>query len=92
MTKSEVINNIASTTKLPKSSCESVIDAFADEVKDCLIKGDKLIIKGFMSFEVKQNEERKGRNPQTNEIVTFPASKSVRCQISKLIKDAINEQ
>lgn len=90
MTKSDIINNIAEKTGLPKSSCESVIDVFADEVKDCLVNGDKLIIKGFIGFEVSERPEREGRNPKTGEVITFPAVKSVKCKISKAIKDAIN--
>lgn len=90
MTKSDIINNIAERTGFSKSSCESVIDIFADEIKNCLVNGDKLIIKGFIGFQVNERPERKGRNPQTDEVSTFPAVKSVKCKISKAIKDAVN--
>lgn len=90
MTKSDIINNIATRTNMPKVSCEAVIDAFADEVKDCLVNGDKLIIKGFIGFEVNERPEREGRNPKTGTVTTFPAVKSVKCKISKAIKDAVN--
>ncbi len=90
MTKSDIINRIADRTGLSKTACESVIDIFADEVKNCLVDGDKLIIKGFIGFEVSERPERDGRNPKTGEVSTFPAVKSVKCKISKAIKDAIN--
>lgn len=90
MTKNDILNNIAAGTGLSKSTCETVLDAFIEETKHCLLKGEKILIKGFLSLEVKQKEARKGRNPKTNEVVTFPASKSVKCQVSKLIKDAVN--
>lgn len=90
MTKSDVINNISDRSGLSKTACESVIDIFSDEVKNCLIKGDKLIIKGFIGFEVSERPERDGRNPKTGEVSTFPAVKSVKCKISKAIKDAVN--
>lgn len=90
MTKSDIINKIADRTGLSKTTCESVIDIFADEVKNCLVDGDKLIIKGFIGFEVSERPEREGRNPKTGEISTFPSVKSVKCKISKAIKDAVN--
>lgn len=92
MTKSNIITKISDRMGLPKTTCESVIDIFADEVKNCLVNGDKLIIKGFMSFEVSERPERDGRNPKTGEISTFPAVKSVKCKISKAIRDAINRR
>lgn len=90
MTKSDIINKIADRTSLSKTVCESVIDIFADEVKNCLVDGDKLIIKGFIGFEVSERPEREGRNPKTGEVGTFPAVKSIKCKISKAIKDAVN--
>lgn len=90
MTKSDIINKIVEKTGLSKTDCESVIDIFADEVKNCLVKGDKLIIKGFIGFEVNERPEREGRNPKTGEVDTFPAVKSIKCKISKAIKDAVN--
>lgn len=90
MTKSEIINNIAEKTEFSKSVCESVIDCFADEVRDCLVRGDKLLIKGFIGFEVNERPEREGRNPKTGEVDTFPAVKTVKCKISRAIKDAVN--
>lgn len=90
MTKSDIINKISGRSGLTKTVCESVIDIFADEVKKCLVDGDKLIIKGFIGFEVSERPEREGRNPKTGEVITFPAVKSVKCKISKAIKDAVN--
>ena len=58
MTKSDIINKIADRTGLPKTSCELVIDIFTDEIKNCLVAGDKLIIKGFIGFEVSERPER----------------------------------
>lgn len=92
MGRNELITNISQKTGLPKASCESVIDMLAEEIKESLIKGDKVIIKGFMNFEINERPERKGRNPQSGEVVVFPAVKSVKCKMSKIIKDAINEK
>lgn len=90
MTKSELITNIASKTGLEKTSCEAVIDTFAEEIQNCLVNGDKIILKGFMSFEVSERPERDARNPKTGEVTTFPAVKSIKCRVCKAIKDAVN--
>lgn len=90
MRKNELIENIAKNTGISKTSCEAVIDSFADEIKTALIAGDKVMLKGFMSMEITERPEREGRNPQTGNIVKFPSVKSVKCRVSKAIRDAIN--
>ena len=60
--------------------CDTLVDIFTD----ALIEGDKIIWKGFLSAEVVE------RHPQTNEVVTFPPSKSIKCKISQAIKDMVN--
>lgn len=92
MGKNEILTNIANSTGLPKDSCELVINRFAEEVKEALTNGDKVMLKDFISFEVTERPERKGRNPHTNEVVTFPAVKSVKCKVGKAIKDAVNNK
>lgn len=92
MGKNELITNISNKTGISKTSCEAVIDEFAEEIKKSLIAGDKVMLKGFMSIEITERPEREGRNPQTGKVVTFPAVKSVKCKVSKAIRDAINEK
>ena len=87
MTKNDILNNISVRAGMSKASCENIIDIFIDEIKNCLIKGEKLVIKGFVVFDV---TERDGRNPKTNQIMRFPAVKTIKCKISKTFKDAIN--
>lgn len=90
MTKNDLINNVAETTKFSKATCEKILDAFVDEVTDCLIRGDKLVIKGFAVFESQKCPERRGRNPKTGEIDIFPSYKTAKCRLSQTIKDAVN--
>lgn len=90
MTKNELITNVADKTGLPRASCEIVIDTFTNEIQDCLVNGDKIILKGFMSFEVTERPEREGRNPKTGDVTTFPAVKSIKCRASRAMKEAVN--
>lgn len=92
MGRNELITNISQKTGITKVDCEKMLDAFTDTVKDSLVNGDKIIIKGFMSMEVTERTERSGRNPKTGKVDIFPAVKTVKCKIAKAIKDAVNEK
>lgn len=92
MGKSEIIEEMSQETGLTKVDCEKALDAFAGIFKKSLVDGDKILIKGFMSAEVIERQERKGRNPNTGEVTTFPATKTVKCKVSQSIKDAVNEK
>lgn len=92
MTKNDLITNIANKTGISKATCETVIDVFADEIKDCLVNGDRILLKGFMSFEVIERAEREGKNLNTGESITYPSVKSIKCKVSKAFKDAVNSK
>lgn len=92
MGRNEIVTNISQKTGISKVDCEKVIDAFSESVTECLVSGDKVILKGFMSMEVTERPERSGRNPKTGQVTTFPAVKSVKCKVAKAIKDAVNEK
>lgn len=90
MTRSEIISEVSKKTQVPKCSCESVFDAIIEEISDCVIGGDKIVLKNFMILETVDKPERKGRDPKTGEIVTFPATRAIKCRISKALKDAVS--
>lgn len=90
MTKNDIVESVSRKTKQSKSVCEETIDIFINEIKKSLIKGDRVVIKGFAVFETYERPEHKARNPKTGEIEKFSATKSVKCRISKAIKDIIN--
>ena len=56
-----------------------------------LKKGEKIQLVGFGTFEVSERAEREGRNPQTKQTITIPASKAPKFKAGKALKDAINE-
>lgn len=65
--------------------CDTLVDIFTD----ALIDEKRILWKGFLSVEVKKRAARKGRNPSTNEVVTFPPTKVVKCKVSDAIKDLV---
>jgi len=90
MNKAELINSMAEKTGLPKKEAEKALNAFMESVEEALKNGDKIQLVGFGSFEVKDRAERKGRNPQTKEEITIPASRVPVFKVGKALKDAVN--
>lgn len=90
MIKEELINKISYRSGVSKIESKKVIDLFIDEIRRSLINGEKVTLSGLATFEVIYRGERKGRNPKTNEVVTFPSSKIVRCRPSKTLKDTVS--
>lgn len=95
MNKTEIIKKLAEriygdTSEYNIQQATQVCDTLVDIFTDALLEGQKIIWKGFLSVEVVERGQRCGRHPQTNEVVTFPPSKSVKCKISKVIKDFVN--
>ena len=92
MNKSELIVAIAAKTGETKKDAEVALNAFVNVVTDALVKGDKVQLVGFGSFEVRKRAARKGRNPQTKEEIKIPASKAPVFKAGKALKDLVNKK
>lgn len=90
MNKTELISAIAAKSGLSKKNSEAALNAMIASVEDALVAGEKVVLVGFGTFEVKQRAERKGRNPQTKEEIIIPASKAPVFKAGKGLKDKIN--
>ena len=92
MNKSELIAAIAAKTGETKKDAEATLNAFVDVVTEALVKGDKVQLVGFGSFEVRKRAARKGRNPQTKEEIKIPASKAPVFKAGKALKELVNNK
>ncbi len=92
MNKSDLIAEIAAKTGSTKKDAEATLNAFVDVVTESLVKGDKVQLVGFGSFEVRKRAARKGRNPQTKEEIKIPASKAPVFKAGKALKDLVNNK
>lgn len=90
MNKTELIAAIANQTELSKKDAEAALKAFIDVVSEELKKGEKVQLVGFGTFEVSERAARTGRNPQTKEEITIPASKAPKFKAGKALKDIVN--
>ena len=90
MNKADLISAVAQQSGLTKKDSEIAIDALVSVVEESLSNGEKVVLVGFGTFETKNRAERKGRNPQTKETITIPASKAPVFKAGKALKDKVN--
>ena len=89
MNKTELINVVKEKTGLSKKDAEQAVNAVLDTVTEELVKGEKVQIVGFGTFEVRSRSARQGRDPRTNQPITIAASKSPAFKAGKAFKDAV---
>lgn len=87
--KQDLITKVAETAELSKKQATLVVNTVFDTISESLANGEKVQIIGFGGFDVRERAERKGRNPQTGEEITIPASKVPGFRAGKALKDAV---
>lgn len=90
MNKTELIGEVAGKAGITKKDAEKVINAFFTIVEDSLKTGDKIQLIGFGTFEVRDRQARKGRNPQTGAEIDIPAARVPAFKPGKALKDALD--
>lgn len=93
MTKADLVNAVAKSVEdLTKKKAADVVDALFEAVQDAMIKGEKVQIVGFGTFEVQERAARKGRNPQDpQKVIDIPAKKVPVFRAGKVLKDIVNQ-
>ncbi len=92
MNKAELIAAVAEKTGFTKKDAEVAVLATIKSVQEALVKGDKVQVIGFGTFEVRQRKARTGRNPRKpGETIQIAASKAPVFKAGKALKDAVNK-
>jgi integration host factor subunit beta len=86
------VEEVSRVTELTRKDSEVIVDTLFDSVIKALRTGDKLEVRGFGSFRVRQRNARVGRNPKTGEKVEVPAKRVPYFKPSKELKDLINDE
>jgi len=92
MTKADLVEEVSRVTELTRKDSEVIVDTLFESVIQALKAGDKLEVRGFGSFRVRQRNARVGRNPKTGEKVEVPAKRVPYFKPSKELKDLINQK
>ena len=91
MNKTELINAVAEAAQLSKKDAANAVAAVFDSITDAMVKGDKVQLIGFGTFETRERGERTGKNPRTGEEVKIAACKNPAFKAGKALKDAVNK-
>ena len=91
MNKTELIAEVANKAGLSRKDAEKALGAVVETITEAGVKGDKVQLVGFGSFETKQREARTGRNPKTKETIEIPATRVPVFKAGKALKDAVAE-
>ena len=89
MNKTELIAAVAEKANLSKKDAEAAVSAVLDAVTDELVKGGKVQLIGFGSFEVRERAAKQGRNPKTGEATQIPATKVPAFKAGNALKNAV---
>ena len=91
MTKSDIIKEVAEGTGLTKVEIEAVLEGVILSISNSLRQGERVDIRGFGSFIVKQRAARDARNPATREIVKLQERFIPAFKVSKILKEVVNK-
>jgi integration host factor subunit beta len=91
MTRSVLIEKVTERLEgLTKKQVETIISTIFDGMKDALARGEKIEIRGFGNFRLKQRNAKTARNPRTGEKVQVPAKRVLHFKIGKPFHNALN--
>ncbi len=90
MKKADLVDAISGKVGVPKAQVQQMVDDVFDLIADGLSKGEKIDLRGFGTFSVRDSAARTGRNPQTGEAIQIPARRVPGFKPGKELKDKVN--
>lgn len=91
MNKSELIEQLAERSpKLTKKKAEAVVNLIFQSMSTALVRDDRIEIRGFGSFQIKNYDAYTGRNPRTGETISVPSKKLPFFKVGKELKDRVD--
>jgi len=73
MTKAEIVADIATKTGIEKVAVQAVVESLMETIKETMINGENVYLRGFGSFIIKERAEKTGRNISKNTTIIIPA-------------------
>ncbi len=91
MTRSELIQILAEKNPhLYLRDVETLVDTVFDDITEALVRGDRVELRGFGAFSVKERVARTGRNPRTGESVSVDAKRLPFFKTGKGLREKLN--
>ena len=91
MTKADLVDDVANAAELTKKDAERLVEIVFESIIESLNQGEKIELRGFGSFRVRERGARRGRNPKTGDPVSIPAKRVPYFKPGKELKELINE-
>ena len=91
MNKTELISIVSENAGMSRKDTERMLGAAIDAITAALVKGEKVQLSGFGTFEAKDRKARIGRNPHTKQPIEIPATRIPAFSPSKALKDAVGK-
>jgi len=91
MTKAELVEDVAEAAELTKKDAERLVEIVFESIIETLNQGEKIELRGFGSFRVRERGARRGRNPKTGDPVSIPAKRVPYFKPGKELKELIND-
>ena len=88
MNKADLVNEVAKVVNTKKEA-KAAVDCVFSTIKKALKKKDTVTLIGFGTFKVQKRSARKGRNPQTGEVIKIKAKRVPKFVPGKALKDAV---
>ncbi|TXM66302.1 integration host factor subunit beta [Methylobacterium sp. WL12] len=93
MIRSDLVLRLAAQNPhLYERDCQAVVDAMLGRIADALVAGDRVELRGFGSFTVKEQRARQGRNPRTGVPVEVAAKAALAFKAGKEMRDRVNPE
>ena len=91
MTKAELVEDVARAAELTKKDAERLVEIVFESIIETLNQGEKIELRGFGSFRVRERGARRGRNPKTGDPDSIPAKRVPYFKPGKELKELIND-
>ena len=89
MTKSDLIDAVAKSAKLSKRAAGEAVDATFEGIGRAIKRSKRFQVPGFGTFTVRSRKARKGRNPQTGDVISIRASRTVGFKPAPILKKGL---
>ena len=90
LTKARIIDSIYNSSDLNKTQATRTVEALLETIKESLENGEDVLIRGFGKFCVKENKQRKGRNPEAGKNLFIEQRRVVTFRCSPVLRDKLD--
>lgn len=91
LTKAEIAEHLFTKLALNKRDAKDIVEAFFEEIRVALESGEQVKLSGFGNFDLREKNERPGRNPKTGEDIPIKARRVVTFRPGQKLKSRVED-